>query len=63
MTENRRCESLPRSGEPAAIVDGDDVLLLEAPDVTANYGLRDRTMLELMYATGTEYRNSLNSRC
>ena len=39
---------------PASPLTEDDVLsLLEAPDVTSNYGLRDRTMLELMLRRGS----------
>lgn len=44
----------PRLGRslPKALNEGQVVALLEAPDVETPLGLRDRTMLELMYATG-----------
>ena len=44
----------PRLGRglPKALSERQVVELLEAPDVTTPLGLRDRTMLELMYATG-----------
>ena len=39
-------------GLPKALSESQVVGLLEAPDVETALGLRDRTMLELMYATG-----------
>ncbi len=39
-------------GLPKALSEKQVVGLLEAPDVSTALGLRDRTMLELMYATG-----------
>ena len=39
-------------GLPRALSEDQVVALLEAPDVAKPVGLRDRTMLELMYATG-----------
>lgn len=39
-------------GLPRALSEDQVVRLLEAPDVDTQLGLRDRTMLELMYATG-----------
>jgi integrase/recombinase XerD len=39
-------------GLPKALSEEEVVSLLEAPDVAKPLGLRDRTMLELMYATG-----------
>jgi len=39
-------------GLPKALNEEQVVSLLEAPDVETQLGLRDRTMLELMYATG-----------
>lgn len=44
----------PRLGRglPKALSEQQVVALLEAPDVDSPLGLRDRTMLEMMYATG-----------
>ena len=42
---------LPR-GLPKSLTEDDVELLLDAPDVQAPLGLRDRTMLEVLYATG-----------
>lgn len=39
-------------GLPKALSETHVTALLEAPDITTALGLRDRTMLELMYATG-----------
>jgi integrase/recombinase XerD len=39
-------------GLPKALNEGQVEALLEAPDVGSPLGLRDRTMIELMYATG-----------
>ena len=39
-------------GLPKALSEQQVVALLEAPDIETPLGLRDRTMLELMYATG-----------
>ena len=61
ITENPTLRiALPKTGQalPQSLTEDDVLSLLEAPDVTSNYGLRDRTMLELMYATGLRYRNS-----
>ena len=45
---------LPKIGRalPKSLTEDDVLSLLEAPDVKSNLGMRDRTMLELMYATG-----------
>ena len=37
---------------PKSLTEADVVALLEAPDITTAMGLRDRAMLELLYATG-----------
>ncbi len=37
---------------PAALTEHDVELLLAAPEITHNLGFRDRTMLEMLYATG-----------
>lgn len=37
---------------PAALTEGNVELLLDAPDVSLPLGLRDRTMLEVLYASG-----------
>ena len=42
---------LPRS-LPKSLTEQDVELLLNAPDVTTPLGMRDRTMLEVLYATG-----------
>ena len=42
---------LPRS-LPKSLTEADVELLLDAPDVQTPLGLRDRTMLEVLYATG-----------
>jgi integrase/recombinase XerD len=44
----------PRLGRPlpGSLTEGEVEALLEAPDVLSPLGLRDRTMLELLYATG-----------
>jgi integrase/recombinase XerD len=44
----------PRTGRrlPTALTEEDVELLLAAPNVTVPMGLRDRTMLEVLYATG-----------
>jgi integrase/recombinase XerD len=42
---------LPRS-LPKSLTEQDVELLLDAPDVSTPLGLRDRTMLEVLYATG-----------
>ncbi len=42
---------LPRS-LPKSLTEQDVELLLDAPDVQVPLGLRDRTMLEVLYATG-----------
>lgn len=39
-------------GLPQALTEDQVISLLEAPDISKVLGLRDRTMLELMYATG-----------
>ena len=46
--------ALPKIGRalPQSLTEDDVLSLLEAPDVKSNHGLRVRTMLELMYATG-----------
>ena len=48
-----RVES-PRLGRPLpkSLTETDVEALLEAPDITTSLGLRDRTMLEVLYATG-----------
>ena len=42
---------LPRN-LPASLTEGDVEALLNAPDITVPLGLRDRTMLEVLYASG-----------
>ena len=48
-----RVES-PRLGRPLpkSLTETDVEALLEAPDITTSLGLRDRSMLEILYATG-----------
>jgi integrase/recombinase XerD len=47
-------------GLPKALSEQQVVGLLEAPDVKTPLGLRDRTMLELMYATGLRVSELIN---
>jgi integrase/recombinase XerD len=47
-------------GLPKALSEQQVVGLLEAPDVETTLGLRDRTMLELMYATGLRVSELVN---
>jgi len=47
-------------GLPKALNEQQVVGLLEAPDVGTRLGLRDRTMLELMYATGLRVSELVN---
>ena len=47
-------------GLPKALSEQQVVGLLEAPDVGTPLGLRDRTMLELMYATGLRVSELIN---
>jgi integrase/recombinase XerD len=47
-------------GLPKALGEEQVVNLLEAPDVQTRLGLRDRTMLELMYATGLRVSELIN---
>jgi integrase/recombinase XerD len=47
-------------GLPKALSEQQVVDLLEAPDVETSLGLRDRTMLELMYATGLRVSELVN---
>jgi integrase/recombinase XerD len=47
-------------GLPKALGEEQVVSLLEAPDVKTRLGLRDRTMLELMYATGLRVSELIN---
>ena len=47
-------------GLPKALSEQQVVRLLEAPDVGTPLGLRDRTMLELMYATGLRVSELIN---
>jgi integrase/recombinase XerD len=47
-------------GLPRALSEQQVVGLLEAPDVETSLGLRDRTMLELMYATGLRVSELVN---
>lgn len=47
-------------GLPRALNEQQVVALLEAPDVGTPLGLRDRTMLELMYATGLRVSELVN---
>lgn len=44
----------PRLGRhlPASLTETDVEALLEQPDITTDLGVRDRTMLEILYATG-----------
>ncbi len=50
-TLNVGSPKLPR-GLPRSLTEGDVDALLAAPDTTTALGLRDRAMLELLYATG-----------
>jgi integrase/recombinase XerD len=47
-------------GLPKALSEQQVVGLLEAPDVETTLGMRDRTMLELMYATGLRVSELVN---
>jgi len=47
-------------GLPKALSEDQVTRLLEAPDVSTPLGLRDRTMLELMYATGLRVSELIN---
>ncbi|MDX8400263.1 MAG: site-specific tyrosine recombinase XerD [Gallionellaceae bacterium] len=50
---------LPRS-LPKSLTEEDVELLLEAPDVQAPLGMRDRTMLEVLYASGLRVSELVN---
>ncbi len=52
----------PRIGRtlPTALSEGQVEALLEAPDLGVRQGLRDRTMLELLYATGLRVSELVN---
>jgi len=50
---------LPRS-LPKSLTEDDVELLLEAPDVQAPLGMRDRTMLEVLYASGLRVSELVN---
>lgn len=52
----------PRIGRslPTTLSEGEVEALLEAPDVAVREGLRDRTMLELIYATGLRVSELVN---
>jgi integrase/recombinase XerD len=52
----------PRIGRtlPSALSESEVEALLEAPDLAAREGLRDRTMLELLYATGLRVSELVN---
>ena len=54
----------PRIGRslPAALGEDEVEALLEAPDLASREGLRDRTMLELLYATGLRVSELVNLR-
>ncbi len=52
---------LPRS-LPKSLTEGDVVALLQAPDDTQPLGLRDRAMLETLYATGLRVSELVNLR-
>src|SRR3990172_3940633 len=53
----RRARSLPRTLPPEVVT-----ALVEAPDVTRPSGVRDRTALELLYATGMRASECLDLR-
>jgi len=50
-TLNIDAPNLPR-GLPKTLTEADVVALLQAPDVVTEVGLRDRAMLEMLYASG-----------
>lgn len=52
---------LPRS-LPKSLTEADVELLLEAPDVGTPLGMRDRTMLEVLYASGLRVSELVNLR-
>ena len=47
---------------PQSLTEGDVELLLAAPDVSQRLGHRDRTMLEVLYATGVRVSELINLR-
>jgi integrase/recombinase XerD len=53
---------LPRS-LPASLAEADVEALLSAPDISVTLGLRDRTMLEVLYASGLRVSELVNLDC
>ncbi|MPV86481.1 site-specific tyrosine recombinase XerD [Ostreibacterium oceani] len=54
--------SKPRRTIPKTLTESDVELLLNTPDCTTAIGLRDRTMLEVLYATGLRVSELINIR-
>lgn len=52
----------PKKGShlPAVLNDNEVASLMKVPDVTNKYGIRDRTMLEVLYATGLRVSELVN---
>ncbi len=64
LREDNPCESIdaPRLSRhlPGSLSEDDMERLLQAPDVTTAFGLRDRAMLELMYGSGLRVSELVN---
>ncbi len=58
LTTKKPGKRLPKSLEAHEVA-----TLLEAPDVTTDLGLRDRAMLETLYATGLRVSELINLKC